>query len=108
MRSFGWIGSPDVPWLSLSQSRGFVQPGETAQVAVFANTSTLLPGTYSGRINFSAQGVSVAVLHNLQSIDVTITVTPYCDLMFSSGILSFTAAYLQSDPPVKAVGLAVH
>ena len=105
VRSFGWIGSPDVPWLSLSQSRGFVQPGETAQVAVFANTSTLLPGTYSGRINFSAQG-SGAVLHNLQSIDVTITVTPYCDLMFSSGILSFTAAYLQSDPPVKAVGLA--
>jgi hypothetical protein len=104
-RSLDWIGSTDVPWLSLSQSSGFVQPGGATQVAISADTRTLLPGTYSGRINFSAQG-SGAVLHNLQSIDVTVTVTPYCDLMFSSGMLSFTAAYLQSDPPLKAVNLA--
>jgi len=99
-----WIASSDVPWLSLSQPGGILQPGDNTQVTASADTSALLPGTYTGSINISTRG-SGTVLHDSQTINVTVTVTPYCDLMFSSGMLSFTAGYLQSDPPAKTVGL---
>ena len=105
MQPLDWIASTDASWLSLAVSGGALLPGNTTQVAVSVNTSILLPGIYSGRVNVSTQG-SRAVLHSLQSVDVTVTVTPYCDLMFSSGMLSFTAAYLQSDPSAKTVDLA--
>jgi len=100
-----WVAASDVSWLSLSNSGGSLQPGDNAQVTVSVDTSRLLPNTYTGRINLSTRG-SGAVLHSTQTIDVAVTVTPYCDLMFSSGMLSFTAAYLQPDPPIKTVDLA--
>jgi len=100
-----WVAVSDVPWLSLSNPGGSLQPGDTAQVTVSVDTSRLLPNTYTGRINLSTRG-SGAVLHSTQIIDVAVTVTPYCDLLFSSGMLSFTAAYLQPDPPTKTVDLA--
>jgi len=105
VQPLNWIGSTNVSWLSLSESGGTLQPANNAQVTVSADTSRLLPGTYSGSISISAQG-SDAVLHSLQTIDVTVIVTPYCALMFSSGTLSFTAAYLQPDPFAKTVDLA--
>lgn len=104
VQPLSWIASTDVSWLSLSMPGGTLQPGNTTQITASVDTSTLLPGTYTASINIGTRG-SGAVLHNSQSIDVTVTVTPYCDLMFSSGMLSFTAAYLQSDPPAKSVGL---
>ncbi|HEY4033909.1 MAG TPA: hypothetical protein VGL94_08120 [Ktedonobacteraceae bacterium] len=104
VQPLNWIASSDVPWLSLSQPGGILQPGNNTQVTASTDTSALLPGTYSGSINISTRG-SGTVLHNSQTINVTVTVTPYCDLMFSSGMLSFTADYMQSDPPAKTVGL---
>jgi hypothetical protein len=104
VQPLNWIASADVPWLSLSAPDGTLQPGNSTQVTTSVNTSTLLPGTYAGSITIGTRG-SGTVLHNLQTIDVTVTVTPYCDLLFSSGILSFSAGYLQADPPAKSVSL---
>lgn len=105
VQPLNWVASTDVSWLSLSVPGGTLQPGGTTQVTTSVDTSTLLPGVYTASINISTRA-SGAVLHSSQSIDITVTVTPYCDLMFSSGLLSFTAAYLQSDPPAKSVSVA--
>jgi hypothetical protein len=104
VQPLSWVASTDVPWLSLSAHGGTLQPGNTTQVITSVDTRTLLPGVYTASINISTRAFGT-VLHSSQSIDVTVTVTPYCDLMFSSGVLSFTAAYLQSDPPAKSVSV---
>lgn len=104
VQPLNWIASTDVPWLSLSPPGGTLQPGNTTQVTASVDTSALLPGTYTASINIGTRASGTA-LHGSQTINVTVTVTPYCDLMFSSGTLSFTAAYLQSNPPTKSVGI---
>jgi hypothetical protein len=104
VQPLNWVASADVPWLSLSASGGTLQSGSTTQVTTSVDTSTLLPGVYTAGINISTRE-SGTVLHSSQRIDMTVTVTPYCDLMFSSGMLSFTAAYSQPDPPVKSVNV---
>ena len=66
------------------------------------NTSTLLPGTYSGLITFTGQG---QVKNSPQTILVTTTVTPQCSLQVSPSLLSFAGVYQQPVPVSKTINV---
>ncbi|MBA2680867.1 MAG: choice-of-anchor D domain-containing protein, partial [Ktedonobacteraceae bacterium] len=100
-----WTAGTNIPWLVISSQSGTVNASASQQAAVSVDTSNLLPGTYSGTITFKGDGAG-EVMHNLQSVAVSVTVTPRCALAVASDALSFTAAYQQSVPDAKVVHLS--
>ncbi len=96
--------SPGTNWLSISSQAGTVPKDGSSAVTVNVGISTLLPGTYTGFVTFTAQG-SNPVKNSPQTIFVSLTITPQCVLMVSPGTLSFTGVYLQNTPAPKVISL---
>jgi Viral BACON domain len=94
-------------WLSLSPSSGTVAKGDSQSIAVFVDSSLLLPGVYYGTITFSNQG-SEAVMNSPQTIYISVTIAPQCSIQVSPGALTFTAVYLQPAPAAKAIGIGMN
>ncbi len=100
-----WQATTNVDWLSASPQSAVIDPSSSIPVTIAVNTSTLLPGTYSGVVTFSAQG-SALVTGNPQSLPVTITVLPQCSLQVSPGMVSFAGVYQQSLPAPKMINIS--
>ena len=100
-----WTAETDVPWLAISSRAGDVNAFASAQAKVSVDTSNLLPGTYNGNITFRGDGTG-GVMHDLQNVAVSVTITPACALAVASDTLAFTAAYQQSAPDAKVINLS--
>src|SRR5439155_1490185 len=79
------------------------------QVALYSysisvNTSTMLPGVYSGSLTFISQG-AIAAKDSHQTIFVSLVVLPQCSIQISPGWLTFASAYLQPSPTGKGISL---
>ncbi len=118
VRPLQWSATTNAPWLSLSPSIGTVQNAATADTvspslargtnsqtaSVSIDTSTLLPGTYSGAITISGQATE-QVKDSPQSIVVTITITPQCGVVVAPSLLTFASVYQQSAPASKSLSV---
>jgi len=119
VRPLQWSVSTSDAWLSVSPGFGNVQNASSTDnvtittvgqgvasqsVNVSINTSTLLPGTYSGSITFTGQG---QVKDSPQDVLVTITITPQCGLQVSSSLLTFAGVFQQSSPESKTINVGV-
>ncbi len=118
VRALPWNTTTNASWLSVSPRSGVIQKaplstgglmtstpvGTTQAVRVGINTSTLLPGTYSGVITFRGQG---QVKDSPQSITVTITINPQCVLQVAPAMLSFASAYGQAAPSNQNINVSV-
>ncbi|GCE04931.1 hypothetical protein KDAU_22600 [Dictyobacter aurantiacus] len=99
-----WKASSNVPWLNISASNTQVAPSGSSTATVKVDTSSLLPGTHSARITFTGTG-STSVLHSIQSVYVSVTITPNCSLQVSPGILALTSIYQQSGRASQTIAL---
>lgn len=93
-------------WLRAYPQAGTVVKGGSQPVTISVNTSTLLPGVYSGWVTFSNQG-ALPIQHSPQTIYVNLTITPQCAIQASPGYLVFSSAYLQPAPPPQTVNIGV-
>ena len=87
-------------WLSTAPTGGTVQPGQTGQVVVNVNTSSLSPGTYAGQIGLIGTDSSGKPASGGGGIvSVNLVVQPPCALTQpSSSSLAFTAVQGPHDP----------
>ncbi|GAC1634127.1 MAG: hypothetical protein NVS4B11_35870 [Ktedonobacteraceae bacterium] len=121
VRPLQWGVSTNVAWLAVSPESGNVQNassadgvsasttaqgGATQSVSVGINTSTLLPGTYSGMITFSSQGTE-QVKDSPQNALVTITISPQCSLQVSPSLIAFAGVYAQPSPANKSISVGI-
>src|SRR5712692_3239566 len=97
LRALGPAGN----WLSASPLSGVVPPGATAAIQVVVRSQSILPGTYTGTLLFTAPGA----IDNPQAVNVSLTVFPHCGIVTSSGFLSFTAVQGQSNLGTQALSL---
>lgn len=104
--SLDWSASvsPDTSWLSIDTQAGTVAKGGSSVVKVSVGISTLLPGTYTGFVAFTAQGPN-PVKNSPQNVFVSLTITPQCMLSVAPGALAFTGVYLQRAPAPKVISL---
>jgi hypothetical protein len=86
--------APD--WLSISPRSGSVTQGASEAVTIGANINALLPGVYNSLVTFTSQG-SGAVAGSPQSVYVSLTVLPQCQLQVSPGALSFAGVHSQNN-----------
>ncbi len=93
-------------WLSIYPLSGTVAKGSSQPVAISVNTSTMLPGVYSGSLTFASQGV-VTAKDSPQTIFVSLIVLPQCSIQISPGGLTFASAFLQPSPTGKVISLGV-
>jgi BACON domain-containing protein/zinc ribbon protein len=93
-------------WLSMYPMSGTIAKGSSEPVTISVNTSTMLPGVYSGSITFDSQG-AVAAKDSPQTIFVTLVIVPQCSVQISSGGLTFANAYLQPSPTGQVISLSV-
>lgn len=99
-------------WLSISPRSGNVIQGASEAVTIGANINALLPGVYNSLVTFTSQG-SEAVAGSSQSVYVSLTILPQCQLQVSPGALSFAGVHSQSPTinqgatAVKSVDLSV-
>ncbi|HEY6287792.1 MAG TPA: hypothetical protein VIX20_19150 [Ktedonobacteraceae bacterium] len=93
-------------WLSIYPLSGMVAKGGSQAVTISVNTSTMLPGVYSGSLTFVSQG-AVAAKDSPQTILVSLVVTPQCSIQISPGGLTFANAYLQPSPAGRVISLGV-
>ncbi|GAC1576170.1 MAG: hypothetical protein NVS4B1_02570 [Ktedonobacteraceae bacterium] len=114
-----WSVATNAAWLAVSPNSGGVQNASstvsstttattqsvaTQSISVSINTSTLLPGTYSGMLTFTGQG---AVRNSQQDVLVTITITPQCGLQVSPTLLTFAGVYQQLSTLSKTISVGV-
>jgi hypothetical protein len=102
-----WSASADVPWLTVLPSAMTVAPGSFATAQVSVASHNLLPGTYTGRLTFTAQNAvgNGIVFNSPQQAVVSITITPPCTLSVGPAMLDFSATYLQPAPSAKDVNV---
>lgn len=92
-------------WLSVYPPSGSVLQGSSEPLTMSVNTSSLLPGMYTGQVTFNSTGTAL-VVDSLQRIFVSVTILPQCALQVVPGNLTFTDAYLQPAPPTpKAISV---
>ena len=89
-------------WLSASSLSGVVAPGATAAIQVIVSSQSILPGTYTGTLLFTAPGA----IDSPQAVNVSLTVFPHCGIVTNSGFLSFTAVQGQSTLGTQALSLS--
>ena len=79
-------------WLSTAPTGGIVQPGETGQVVIRVNTSSLTPGTYAGQVGLLGTDISGRPASGSgQVVSVNLVVQPPCTLTQpSSSSLAFS------------------
>src|SRR5229473_1218914 len=97
LRALGPAGN----WLSATPLSGVIAPGATAAIQVTVSSQSILPGTYTGTLLFTAPGA----IDNPQAVNVSLTVFPHCGIVTSSGFLSFTAVQGQSNLGTQALSL---
>jgi hypothetical protein len=100
-----WQATTSTSWLSFSPQSGSLENGTRQMLSVNVNTSTLLPGTYSGVITVAGQG-SNPVQDSPQNIYVNVTILPQCSLQVSPGNLTFAGIYQQPAPAAQTVTLS--
>jgi hypothetical protein len=93
-------------WLSIYPLSGTVTRGSSQPVTIGVNTSSLLPGVYSGSLTFASHGM-VATKDSPQTIVVSLIINPQCSIQVSPGGLTFASAYLQPSPPGKVMNVGV-
>ena len=93
-------------WLSVYPLSGMVTKGGSQAVTISVNTSTMLPGVYSGSLTFASQN-TIAATGSSQTIFVSLTVMPQCAIQISPGGLTFAGAYLQPSPAQKVINIGV-
>ncbi|HEY6285600.1 MAG TPA: carboxypeptidase regulatory-like domain-containing protein [Ktedonobacteraceae bacterium] len=74
------------PWLGVSPSTGTVPPGGSMTLTVNVQSQCLLPGVYTGKLTFTANGA----IDSSQQVNVAVVVQPHCGLVTSTGFLTFT------------------
>jgi hypothetical protein len=82
---FNWTASTNHTWITLSQSSGLLNPGETVSVDAGVDLAGLPPGTYKGTIEINTDSGAVEV------IGVTLMVTLPPELSVVPSSLSFTS-----------------
>jgi Viral BACON domain len=92
-----------VNWLSTDQKKGTIAPHATTTIQVGVQSTSLLPGTYTSTLLFTADKNAI---NNPQSVNVSLTVQPSCSLMVNSNALSFTGVYGQANPNTQSLTLA--
>src|SRR5216684_3124752 len=97
LRALGPAGN----WLSATPLSGVIAPGATAAIQVAVSSQSILPGTYTGTLLFTAPGA----IDNPQAVNVSLTVFPHCGIVTNSGFLSFTAVQGQSTLGTQALSL---
>jgi Viral BACON domain len=103
-----WQVSADVPWLKAASSSLVVASHSATTTEVSVASRNLLPGTYTGKLTFTARN-SVGdgvVFHSPQQVVVSLTITPPCTLLVTSGMINFSSAYLQPAPLPQTINLA--
>src|SRR5712692_9549342 len=98
LRALGPAGN----WLSAAPLSGVVAPGASAAIQVAVSSQSILPGTYTGTLLFTAPGA----IDNPQAVNVSLTVFPHCGIVTNSGFLSFTAVQGQSTLGTQALSLS--
>jgi hypothetical protein len=93
-------------WLSMYPLSGTVAKGGSQAVTISVNTSTMLPGVYSGSLTFISQG-AVAAKDSPQTIFVSLVIIPQCSIQISPGGLTFASAYLQPSPTAQTINIGV-
>jgi Viral BACON domain len=94
-----WTALSSAPWLTLSVSNGITP----ASIQASVNTSTLVPGTYTGTIRIASFGVG----NSPQSIPVTLTITSAPSaLSLSPSAMSFTALLNQANPAAQNLAIS--
>ncbi|HEX7733908.1 MAG TPA: hypothetical protein VF458_03570 [Ktedonobacteraceae bacterium] len=93
-------------WLWTVPFGGTIPAGGQQQITVGVTTDGLSSGVYRSAITFSNQG-SQPVQGAPQSIYVSLTVTPACTLMLSTGSLSFSGQHKGANPASQALSIGV-
>jgi len=80
-------------WLGAAPTGGTIAPGQTGQMTINVNTSTLTPGTYAGQITLKGLDTNGnAAPGSPQTISVNLVIQPPCAITQpSSSALSFSA-----------------
>jgi hypothetical protein len=99
-------GSSEPSWLSVSPAADTTLHGQSESIIVGVNIASLLPGGYSGIVNFTSQG-SDPVQDSPQSVYVNLVVLPQCTLQVSPGMLSYSSVYQQAGPAAETVNLTL-
>ena len=73
-------------WLSATRTAGSVPPGGSLTLTVNVQSLCLLPGAYTGTLQFTANGA----IDSSQAVNVSLVVQPHCGLVTSTGFLAFT------------------
>lgn len=106
VQTLQWSAAPSTTdgsnWLSITPQSGTVDSGRSQAMKVNVNTSTLLPGVYSGAVTFNNAGPT-AIQGSVQQVLISLTILPQCALQVSPGNLTFTDAYLQPAPAPKTL-----
>ena len=94
-------------WLGASPSGGTILPGQTAQLTVHVNASSLTPGTYVGQVILSGTDTNNATASGSpQNIMINFNVLPPCTLeQPSSSALAFNALQGGANPPAQSITL---
>ena len=80
-------------WFHATPMEGYVLPGTTESLMVNIQSQCLLPGSYTGTLNFTANGA----IDNPQAVNISLTVQPHCGLVTSTGSLAFTVVAGQNN-----------
>ena len=91
-------------WLTVSPASDTIPHGQSESAIIAVNTSSLLPGSYSGTVTFTGQGAD-PVQDSPQSVFISLTVLPQCTLQVSPGKLSYSSVYRQRGPAAQTVNL---
>jgi hypothetical protein len=102
--ALNWKVTTNAPWLLATPIVGSVASSAQQEVSVGINSTTMLPGSYSGIVTFSAQNAGY-VKNSPQSIYVNLTVTPHCALQLSPSVVSFASAYQQGKPAAQTISV---
>ncbi len=109
MRPLQWSASVNARnmgqnWLTVSPVSDTIPHGQSESAIIAVNTSSLLPGSYSGTVTFTGQGAD-PVQDSPQNVFVSLTVLPQCALQVSPGKLSYSSVYRQQGPAAQTVNL---
>jgi hypothetical protein len=84
--SLGQVQGLNCPWLSVTPASGTVPSGGSLTLAVNVKSQCLLPGVYTGKLEFTAN----SVIDSSQAVNVSVVIQPHCGLVTSTGFLAFT------------------
>lgn len=96
-----WQGIPSQSWLMLSPKKGTFASGETAQVTIAVDRSSLKPGPYKASIIFSSNAGNITLSTQMQVTSLQPGHEAVLEL--SPPVISFTSTDGASPPPGQLV-----